>query len=256
VNASAVAPASADAPRVRYVAIITDGNRRWARARSLPVRAGHEAGADTLRVRVEDAVELGVRELTVYSFSTENWLRPNAEVRQLIGTISGRIAEYGPQLHAQGVRIRFLGRRERIPPHLLEQMSRAESLTEQNDAITLFIAIDYGARAEILDAAARYRGGGEAAFQRLLYAPEMHDPDLIIRTGGECRLSNYLLWQAAYAELLFREEMWPDFTRAALEECLAEFAVRQRRWGARESSPDPSVQLSVTLQESTIKPND
>ncbi len=242
--------------QVRHVAIIADGNRRWARARNLSGSEGHEAGTDTLRARIGDAIELGIRELMVYSFSTENWSRPTEEVRALIDMISRRIAQDGPHLHAQGVRMRFVGRRERIPGRLLERMRHAESLTENNTAITLFIALDYGARAEILDAAARYRGGGEGAFRRLLYAPEMHDPDLIIRTGGERRLSNYLLWQAAYSELIFREEMWPDFTRAAFEQCLAEYSTRQRRWGGRESPPHASSEQSITLQESTSRPND
>jgi undecaprenyl diphosphate synthase len=256
VSAAALTPGEPPVGRARYVAIIADGNRRWARARNLAGSDGHEAGTDTLRARIADAIELGIRELMVYSFSTENWSRPTGEVRALIDMISRRISEDGPRLHMQGVRMRFVGSRERIPNHLLERMRHAESLTARNDALTLFIALDYGARAEVLDAAARYRGGGEAAFRELLYAPEMHDPDLIVRTGGECRLSNYLLWQAAYAELVFRDEMWPDFTRTALEECLAEYAARQRRWGGRYLPQDATSRLSITLQESTIKPND
>lgn len=256
MSAAELIPGGPPVGQARYVAIIADGNRRWARARNLIGSDGHEAGTDTLRARIGDAIELGIRELMVYSFSTENWSRPTAEVRTLIDMISRRISEDGPRLHAQRVRVRFVGSRERIPNHLLERMHHAESLTGQNDALTLFIALDYGARAELLDAAERYLGGGEAAFRELLYAPEMHDPDLIVRTGGERRLSNYLLWQAAYAELVFREEMWPDFTRTALEECLAEYSARQRRWGGRGVSQDPPGELSITLQESTIKPND
>ncbi len=256
MNAAALTSVGPLDRQARHVAIIADGNRRWARARNLAGSDGHEAGTDTLRARIGDAIELGIRELMVYSFSTENWSRPTEEVTTLIDMISRRISEDGPRLHAQRVRMRFVGSRERIPNHLLERMRHAESLTERNDALTLFIALDYGARAEILDAAARYRGGGEAAFRELLHAPTMQDPDLIIRTGGEQRLSNYLLWQAAYAELVFREEMWPDFTRTALEECLAEYAARQRRWGGRGLQPDAAGELSITLQESTIKPND
>jgi undecaprenyl diphosphate synthase len=217
----------------RYVAIITDGNGRWARARGLPVNDGHSAGADTVKARLRDAVELGVRELTVYSFSTENWSRPVDEVQGLMAMFSRRIAEETPELHDEGVRMRFVGRRAGVPADLAEQMDWAERLTGANRTITLFVAFNYGGRAEILDAATRYTGGGEDEFRALLYAPEMHDPDLIIRTSGEQRLSNYLLWQSAYSELVFRDELWPDFTRAALEQSLAEFSERRRRFGGR-----------------------
>jgi undecaprenyl diphosphate synthase len=217
----------------RYVAIITDGNGRWARARGVPVNEGHDAGADTVKARLRDAVALGIQELTVYSFSTENWSRPPEEVRGLMAMFSHRIARETPELHEEGVRMRFIGRREGISEDLLEQMRWAQELTDANRIITLFVAFNYGGRAEILDAAQRYQGGGEEEFRRGLYAPEMHDPDLIIRTSGERRLSNYLLWQSAYSELVFRDELWPDFTRAALEECLAEFSARRRRFGGR-----------------------
>jgi undecaprenyl diphosphate synthase len=236
----------------RYVAIITDGNGRWARGRGLPVNAGHEAGADTVKARLRDAVELGIEELTVYSFSTENWSRSPTEVQGLFEMFSRRIAGETPELHAEGVRMRFIGRREGVPAGLREQMRWAEELTDANTTITLFVAFNYGGRAEIVDAARRFAAGmaarlgeGEAGaqprdpksdeeeFRRCLYAPEMHDPDLIIRTSGERRLSNYLLWQSAYSELVFREELWPDFTRAALEQSLAEFSARRRRFGGR-----------------------
>jgi undecaprenyl diphosphate synthase len=217
----------------RYVAIITDGNGRWARARGVPVNEGHDAGADTVKARLRDAATLGIQELTVYSFSTENWSRPPEEVRGLMAMFSQRIARETPELHDEGVRMRFIGRREGISEDLLEQMRWAQELTDANRTITLFVAFNYGGRAEILDAALRYKGGGEEEFRRCLYAPEMHDPDLIIRTSGERRLSNYLLWQSAYSELVFRDELWPDFSRAALEECLAEFSARRRRFGGR-----------------------
>lgn len=217
----------------RYVAIITDGNGRWAKARELPVVDGHEAGADTLKARLRDAVDLGIRELTVYSFSTENWSRPEEEVMGLMAMFAERIVEETPELHEQGVRMRFIGRREGVEPALVEQMQWAEELTRDNDRITLFVAFNYGGRAEIVDAARRFGDGDEADFQALLYAPEMHDPDLIIRTSGEQRLSNYLMWQSAYSELVFREELWPDFDRAAFEACLAEFSARRRRFGGR-----------------------
>ena len=222
-----------DAARARYVAIITDGNGRWARARGLPVNDGHSAGADTVKARLRDAAELGVKELTVYSFSTENWSRPPEEVQGLMEMFVKRISEETPELHAEGVRIRFIGRREGVAPDLVERMAWAEDLTDANTRITLFVAFNYGGRAEIIDAARAFQGGDEEEFRKLLYAPEMHDPDLIVRTSGERRLSNYLLWQSAYSELVFREELWPDFSREALEECLAEFSERRRRFGGR-----------------------
>ena len=224
-------PPAADS--ARYVAIITDGNGRWAQAHGVPVNEGHSAGADTVKARLRDAAELGIEELTVYSFSTENWSRPAAEVQGLMAMFSERIAGETPELHGEGVRMRFIGRREGVSEQLVEQMAGAEALTAANDRITLFVAFNYGGRAEILDAARRFSGRTEEEFRQCLYAPEMHDPDLIIRTSGERRLSNYLLWQSAYSELIFRDELWPDFTRAALEESLAEFSERRRRFGGR-----------------------
>ena len=224
-------PPTADS--ARYVAIITDGNGRWAHAHGVPVSEGHSAGADTVKARLRDAAELGIEELTVYSFSTENWSRPPAEVEGLMAMFSQRIASETPELHEEGVRMRFIGRREGLAAQLVEQMAEAEALTAANRQITLFVAFNYGGRAEILDAARRFSGSTEEEFRQCLYAPEMHDPDLIIRTSGERRLSNYLLWQSAYSELIFRDELWPDFTRAALEESLAEFSERRRRFGGR-----------------------
>jgi undecaprenyl diphosphate synthase len=242
-------PPTADS--ARYVAIITDGNGRWARAHGMPINDGHSAGADTVKARLRDAAELGIEELTVYSFSTENWSRPAAEVASLMEMFSQRIAGETPELHEEGVRMRFIGRRAGVSDQLVEQMDRAEALTASNERITLFVAFNYGGRAEILDAAQRFtakrvaqsaegrRAGplalqsDEEEFRQCLYAPEMHDPELIIRTSGEQRLSNFLLWQAAYSEFISREELWPDFTRAAFEESLAEFAERRRRYGGR-----------------------
>ena len=217
----------------RFVAIITDGNGRWATQQGLPVLDGHRKGADVVKARLRDAVDLGVEELTVYSFSTENWSRSREEVDGLMGMFGERIDSETPELHEEGVRMRFVGRREGVDPALVAKMEWAESLTAGNDRITMFVAFNYGGRAEILDAAARYEGGGEEAFRRLLYAPEMHDPDLVIRTSGERRLSNYLMWQTAYSELVFRDELWPDFSRRSFEECLEEFDRRQRRFGGR-----------------------
>jgi len=225
--------AGADA-RPRYVAIITDGNGRWARGRGLPVLAGHEAGADTVKARLRDAVDLGIEELTVYSFSTENWSRSPEEVSALMAMMRRRIEQETPELDAEGVRMRFIGRRNYpVPGELVERMAWAEGLTAANTRITLFVAFNYGGRAEIIDAARAFAGGTDEEFRAYLYAPEMHDPDLIIRTSGEQRISNYLLWQGAYSELVFRDELWPDFSRAALEESLEEFLARQRRFGGR-----------------------
>jgi undecaprenyl diphosphate synthase len=224
---------ASDGRAARYVAIITDGNGRWAQQRGLPVIEGHQAGADVVKARLRDAVEFGVRELTVYSFSTENWSRPAEEVTALMRMFSQRIQSETPELDDEGVRMRFIGRRERVTPALLEQMDWAEAQTASNDRITLYVAFNYGGRAEVLDAAERYAGGGEETFRRLLYAPEMHDPDLIIRTSGEQRMSNYLLWQSAYSELVFADELWPDFSREAFRAALDEFERRQRRFGGR-----------------------
>jgi undecaprenyl diphosphate synthase len=222
------------AGRARYVAIITDGNGRWAQQRSLPVLAGHEAGADTVKARLRDAAALGIAELTVYSFSTENWSRPAGEVAGLMEMFGRRIEAETPELHAEGVRMRFIGRRQPpVPPELIERMQWAEGVTSANTRITLFVAFNYGGRAEIVDAARTFTGSSEKDFRAHLYAPDMHDPDLIIRTSGEQRSSNFLLWQGSYSELVFREELWPDFSRQAFEESLEEFASRRRRFGGR-----------------------
>jgi undecaprenyl diphosphate synthase len=197
------------------------------------VLAGHRAGADNVKERLRDAVALGIEELTVYSFSTENWSRADEEVAGLMRMFAERIAGETPELHEEGVRMRFIGRRDGVEPALVEQMEWAERTTLDNRRITLFVAFNYGGRAEIVDAARAFEGGSEEDFRRHLYAPDMHDPDLIIRTSGEQRLSNYLLWQSAYSELLFRDELWPDFSRRSFEESLAEFDARRRRFGRR-----------------------
>jgi undecaprenyl diphosphate synthase len=212
----------------RYVAIITDGNGRWAEERGLPVGEGHRAGAETVRARLRDAVELGIRELTIYAFSTENWARSPAEVAGLLSLLAEYIDDVTPELHEEGVQLRFLGDRgDPVPARVREKMAWAEELTATNERITFFVPFNYGGRAEIVHAAARFEGETEAEFRRHLYAPDMHDPELLIRTSGERRLSNYLLWQVAESELIFRDELWPDFSRASLEESLAEY--RRRR---------------------------
>jgi undecaprenyl diphosphate synthase len=186
-----------------------------------------------VKARLRDAAEFGIKELTVYSFSTENWSRSAEEVTALMRMFSERILGETPELKAEGVRMRFIGRRDRVAGALLEQMDWAEAETADNDVITLYVAFNYGGRAEIVDAAARFSGGSEEDFRKLMYAPEMHDPDLVIRTSGEQRTSNFLLWQAAYSELVFRDELWPDFSREAFRASLDEYEARSRRFGGR-----------------------
>jgi undecaprenyl diphosphate synthase len=219
--------------RPLYVAIITDGNGRWAAERGLPAIEGHRAGADVVKERLRDAAEFGVRELTVFSFSTENWQRPRGEVDGLMAMFAERIDRETPELDSEGVRMRFIGRREEVSEALIERMEWAERVTGDNERITLFVAFNYGGRAEIVDAARRFDGATEDDFRAALYAPEMHEPDLLIRTSGEQRISNFLLWQCAYSELVFRDELWPDFDRAAFEDSLQTFRQRQRRFGGR-----------------------
>ena len=216
-----------DSEQVRYLALIIDGNRRWAERRGLSVTDGHRAGAATVLERLRDAIGLGVEELVIYALSTENWGRPAAEVSGLLELISDHLDVVTPRLHEEGVRLRFLGERGGpVPAAMSEKMDRAEELTAGNSRMTFYIPFNYGGRAEIVRAARRFEGGGEVEFRRHLYAPDMHDPDLVIRTGGERRLSNYLLWQIAESELAFREEMWPDFSRRSLEEAIATYRQR------------------------------
>jgi undecaprenyl diphosphate synthase len=221
-----------------YVAIITDGNGRWAKARGLSVADGHRAGAENVRARLRDAVELGIRELTVYAFSTENWSRSPEEVKGLIDLIGEYIDGVTPELHAENVRLRFIGERgDPVPRRLVEKMEWAEELTATNKRVTLFVPFNYGGRAEILRAARAFNGTSEEEFRAGLYAPEMHDPELLIRTGGEWRLSNYLLWQVAESELVFSDELWPDFSRGSLEKSIRQF--RGRKTG-EDGMPQPN----------------
>ena len=217
----------------KYVAIITDGNGRWAQRRGLSPIEGHRAGADVVKDRLRDAVDLGIDELTVFSFSTENWSRPIDEVDGLMRMFGERIDNETPELHEEGVRMRFIGRREGVDAEPDTADGVGGGPDKDNDVIRFFVAFNYGGRAEIVDAAASFQGSTEEEFRHHLYAPDMHDPDLLIRTSGELRVSNYLLWQCAYSELVFRPELWPDFTREAFEESLEEFAARRRRFGAR-----------------------
>jgi len=217
-----------------------DGNGRWAAARGVPVAEGHRAGARALRRTVEAAIDLGVESLAVYAFSTENWARPPDEVESIMELMDETIERELPDLAKQGVRTRFFGRRDRVPQALLEKMSRLEGGTGHSDRLSLWIAFDYGSRAEIVDAARRLLEDGvrpqdmsEEAVAARLYAPELPDPDLVIRTSGEQRISNFLLWQSAYSELVFDETLWPDFGEERLRAALEEYEQRARRYGAR-----------------------
>jgi undecaprenyl diphosphate synthase len=220
------------------IAVIMDGNGRWARERGLPVGAGHRAGARALKEVVRRASDIGLRHLTVYSFSTENWRRPRDEVEDLMALFAELVDREIPELHAEGVRVRFIGRRDGMAPALLERFERAEAHTAANDGLRLWIAMNYGGRQEILDAARRCAAEGivaptEEEFGLRMYGEDMRDPELVIRTSGEQRLSNFLLWQSAYAELHFSPLLWPDFTPEALEEAIADYASRERRFGGR-----------------------
>jgi undecaprenyl diphosphate synthase len=217
-----------------------DGNGRWAEARGLPVAEGHREGTRALRRTVEAAIDLGVRSLAVYAFSTENWARPVHEVEDLMEIFGETIERELPDLARQGVRTRFIGRRDRAPDWLRERMAALEDETAANDRLALWIAFDYGGRAELVEAARRLVESGvapgevdEDALAAHLYAPELPDPDLLIRTSGELRLSNFLLWQLAYAELVFVETLWPDFGEDDLRRALADYATRRRRFGGR-----------------------
>jgi undecaprenyl diphosphate synthase len=224
----------------KAVAIIMDGNGRWATRRGLPVAEGHQAGTRALRRTVEASIDLGIESLAVYAFSTENWARSPGEVQDLMEIFEETIIRELPDLTAQGVRTRFIGRRDRAPDELQARMAELEQATEANDTLSLWIAFDYGGQAELVRAARRLVEAGvspeEVDEERLraeLYAPEMPDPDILIRTSGELRLSNFLLWQIAYSELFFTERLWPDFGRPDLEEAIEAYAGRGRRFGAR-----------------------
>jgi undecaprenyl diphosphate synthase len=224
----------------RSIAIIMDGNGRWARRRRLPVAAGHRAGTRALRRTVEAAIDLGVESLCVYAFSTENWSRPPEEVDALMEIFVETIERELPDLQKQGVRTRFIGRRDRATPELQAKMAELELETGVRERLQLWIAFDYGGRAELVEATRRIVEEGldprdidENAIGMRLYAPEMPEPDLLIRTSGELRVSNFLLWQLAYTELVFVDTLWPDFGERQLRQALVEYAGRRRRFGGR-----------------------
>jgi len=229
-----------EADSARTVAIIMDGNGRWAERRDLPVAEGHREGTRALRRTVEACIDLGVETLVVYAFSTENWSRPETEVESLMEIFGETIERELPDLARQGVRTRFMGRRDRAPDELREQIERLERETAPNDRLNLWVAFDYGGRADIVEATRKLVEEGvapdaidEESLRANLYAPELPDPDLLIRTSGELRISNFLLWQLAYSELIFVDTLWPDFGRDELEQALAAYAQRRRRFGGR-----------------------
>jgi undecaprenyl diphosphate synthase len=230
-----------DLPEVAgSVAIILDGNGRWAKKRGLPVAAGHRAGARNVRRAVEAAIDLGIHDLSIFAFSTENWSRPKDEVDALMEIFAETIERELPDLVEEGVRVRFIGRRDRAPQGLQRRMAAMEDRTALNARINLWVAIDYGGRDELVEVARRIVESGveaseidENVFAANLYAPELPDPDLLIRTSGELRISNFLLWQLAYTELVFADKLWPDFDARDLRAALAEYASRRRRFGGR-----------------------
>ena len=236
-------PKGIDPKRVpRHVACVMDGNGRWATKRGLPRTEGHAAGEEALFDTVDGALELGLDWLTVYAFSTENWKRPVDEVRYLMGFNEGILKRHRDKLDEWGVRIRFVGRRDwRVPRRLLRRIDEAEAQTARNKRMTFAVAFNYGGRAEVVDAVRALVAGGagpdditEKAIGAHLYDPTMPDPDLMIRTSGEFRISNFLLWELAYSELVFTDVLWPDFRRSHLFDAVREFQSRDRRFGAIE----------------------
>ena len=222
------------------LAIILDGNARWARKRGLPIAEGHREGTRALHRTVEAALDLDVASIAVFAFSTENWARPPEEVRTLMEIFGETIDRELPNLARQGVRTRFLGRRDRAPADLREKLAALEAETSGNTRLDLWIAFDYGGRAELVEAARKLIEAGVAAedvdeeqLAAGLYAPDLPDPDLLIRTSGELRISNFLLWQLAYSELVFVDTLWPDFGEDDLRAALADYAQRRRRFGGR-----------------------
>ena len=236
-------PASAEPKPPVHVAIIMDGNGRWAKARGLPRVAGHKRGAEAVRRTVTGAAELGIQYLTLYGFSSENWKRPPAEIDDLMGLLRLYLNNEIEELDRKGVRLRVIGQRSRLQPDIVRLIEGAERRTAGNRKLNLIVALSYGGRAEIVEAARCIAEGVRAGridpaavdedqFERFLHTAGIPDPDLLIRTSGEKRISNFLLWQCAYAELVFLERLWPDFTRNDLESAITEYHGRDRRYGA------------------------
>lgn len=227
-----------------HIAIIMDGNGRWAKGRGLPRAIGHKKGADAVRLAVEGCLERGVKILTLYAFSSENWSRPDDEVSDLMGLLRLYIKKEVKTLLKQGVRLKFIGQRDRLDSDIIKQIEDSEDITKNNDKLTLVIALNYGGQAEIVDAVKKIVAQVESnslnadqvtedTISKNLYTAEWADPDLIIRTSGEQRLSNFLLWQAAYSELLFIDSLWPDFNKKSLDDAIEAYHQRERRFGAR-----------------------
>jgi undecaprenyl diphosphate synthase len=243
-------PPGIDPSRIpAHVACVMDGNGRWAQQRGLKRTDGHAAGEEALFDTVEGALELGIRWLTVYAFSTENWKRPVDEVRYLMWFNRSILERRRAELHERGVRIRFLGRRDwRVPKKLVREQDESVALTAGNRRMTFTVAFNYGGRAEIVDAVRALVAEGatpkdidERAIRRHLYDPEMPDPDLMVRTSGEYRISNFLLWELAYSELVFTDVLWPDFRREHLFEAVREFQRRERRYGGIDTPEAPDT---------------
>jgi undecaprenyl diphosphate synthase len=248
-------PSGAKPPRLdvvpRHVALVMDGNGRWAKQRGLPRTRGHEAGEHALFDCVEGAIEVGVQWLSAYAFSTENWKRSPEEVRFLMGFNENVLVRRRDEMHALGVRVRWAGRRERLWPRVIRRLEEAEELTRKNTTLTLTMCVNYGGRAEIVDAVRRIARDAvdgrlkpervsDKTIARYLDEPEMPDVDLFVRTSGEQRMSNFLLWQSAYAELAFVDTLWPDFDRVELWRAIEEYARRDRRYGAAEPNETPA----------------
>ncbi|MCM2253723.1 MAG: polyprenyl diphosphate synthase [Ramlibacter sp.] len=232
----------------RHVAIIMDGNGRWATRRLLPRAAGHKKGVDVLRSCVRHCGERGVRVLTVFAFSSENWNRPADEVSSLMELLAGALAREVPQLKAEGVRLHFVGDRAALSPKVRAGLEQAEADTACNDQLVLNVCFNYGGRWDIAQAAARLASRGEsiteASLDSALALAHVPHPDLVIRTGGERRLSNFLLWQAGYAELYFSDKLWPEFDAAALDEAFADYASRERRFGKTSEQVLPAGEVA------------
>lgn len=241
------ADGSSVSPLPVHVALIMDGNGRWATSRGLPRSEGHRAGTENVRMVVKAFAKSGVKHLTLFAFSTENWERPDDEVSSLMRLLGEVIKAEAMRLHKEGIRIRHLGRLDRLSPHLREAIRKSVELTKDNTSITLNVAFDYGGRAEILDAVRALLTDGvrpdelsEGVLERYLYTSGLPDPDLVIRTAGEMRLSNFLLWQSAYAEYYSTPTLWPDFDEGEVKRALAAYAGRQRRFG-RVMATGPSI---------------
>lgn len=225
----------------KHIAIIMDGNGRWAKKRSLPRTAGHKQGAEAARRVVQDAAELGVEYITLFGFSSENWSRPESEIKELMKLLRYYLRSETAELHKNGARLRVIGDRKGLDSDIVQLIENAEALTKDNQSITVVIALNYGSKHEILQAAYKAKEaesfeGFSKAFEGFLMTADIPDPDLLIRTSGEQRISNFLLWQCAYSEFFFTQTLWPDFDKSDLEQALMEYSKRERRFGALEAS--------------------